>query len=146
MRKIIALLLIVGLVTVISAAQRLEVKADKTTIFKSKGGSASKGTLSQGESLWLIKKGKNRSLVKTFSGVKGWVINSNTEYVKGNSKGDTYHLDNQDISGWLDNPSAIYILDNSGLNNNALPLSRSFSDEIFEFEDKEQLERGNDEN
>ena len=146
MRKIISLILIAGLVTVYSASQKLIVKSDKATIFKSKGGSASKGTLNQGESLWLIKKGKNRSLVKTSNGVKGWVMNSNTEYVKGGGKGDTYNLENQDISGWLDNPSAIYILDNSGLDNSALPLTRSFSDEIFEFTDKEQLERGNDEN
>ncbi len=127
------------------AVKILNVKEDQTSIYSARTGDKSKGVLSRGSKLALLKKGKDRTFVKTKTGLKGWVENSQVEYVKG-GKGDVYYLSEQEVTGWLDNPSAVYILDNSGLNTDALPLSRNFSEEIFEFEDREAMERGNDEN
>ena len=126
------------------AVQLVRIKSD-TPIYKKSSGESSKGELYTGDNLSLLKKGKDRSLVKSRTGLKGWVPNSNLEYIKA-SKGDFYKLQEQEIHGWLDNPSAIYILDESGLNTDALPLNRSFRDEIFERQDREEIERGNDEN
>ncbi|MBF0432069.1 MAG: hypothetical protein HQK83_12365 [Fibrobacteria bacterium] len=145
MRYFLSLFLVFSLVCVASAAKGLRIKSNGTPIYKAKTGESSKGTLSQGDMVTLLKKGKDRSLVKTNTGVRGWVKNNLVEYTKKGS-GDVYNLNEQDITGWLDNPSAIYILDESGINTDALPLSRSFSDEIFEIQDREELERGNDEN
>jgi hypothetical protein len=127
------------------AAKPLRIKDANIEIFKKKSGSESKGVLAKGDMVSLLKKGKNRSLVKTRSGVRGWVPNSSVEYIK-RGRGDVYKLSEQEIHGWLDNPSAIYILDESGSSSDALPLSRSFADEIFEIQDREEIERSNDEN
>ena len=59
---------------------------------------------------------------------------------------DNYRLNEQEFHGWLDNPHALYIFDHSGLEMDAMLLTRSFSDEIFEFIDRETVERTNDEN
>jgi hypothetical protein len=127
------------------ARQSVNVKSNDTPIYSARTGDKEKGKLSGGTKCAILKKGKDRSLVKTRSGMKGWVQNTAIEYIKG-GKGDIYNLSEQEVHGWLDNPSAIYILDNSGLNTDALPLSRNFSDEVFELQDREDMERGNDEN
>ncbi len=144
--KLLGIIFLSGFLALSFGAQKLRVKSDKVSIFQSKGGNGTKGTLNSGEEVLLISKSDNRTMIKTANGVKGWVDNAAVEYIKSNNKGDTYNLDAQEVTGWLDNPSAIYILDNSGLENDALPLTRSFDDEIFEMQDKETLERGNDEN
>jgi len=128
-----------------AARKTIQVKSDNTPIYKTSSGDASKGSLFKGDQLTLLKKSKDRSLIKTRTGLKGWVKNSSIEYVKG-SKGDTYKLGEQEVHGWLDNPSAIYILDESGLSTEALPLNRRFEDEVFEQQDRETIERSNDEN
>ncbi len=143
MKKIIILALC--LVVSSLAVERLKVKKDETPIYKSKTGDASRGALSAGTIVMQVKKGKNRTRVKTPDGKKGWVVNSDMVYTK-SSKGDAYTLDEVDITGWLDNPSAVYILDGSGDASSDLPLTRNFEDEIFEGQDRERIERGNDEN
>lgn len=101
--------------------------------------------LTGGAQLKLIKKGRNRSYVKSPTGIKGWVDNSKIEILTMDA-GAMHNLQNQEILGWLDNPSAVYILDNSGPDLSALPLDRTFSDEIVEPRDRESVERSNDEN
>lgn len=127
------------------SAEALKVKSDKTPIFKSNAGEEKKGELAAGELLYLLKKGPQRTMVRTGSGLKGWVENSVVEYTKA-SRGDVYNLDAQEVTGWLDNPATIYILDNTSGADDALPLSRSFRDEILEKQDREEIERSNDEN
>ncbi len=143
MKYFVHLLLAVCLVSV--AFSNVRIKSNGTPIYKAKTGDASKGTLSAGDMGKLIRKGKDRSFIKTSTGVKGWVKNSNIERVK-KGKGDQFTLSEQQIHGWLDNPSAIYILDESGISTDALPLTRNFEDEIFERQDREEIERSNDEN
>ncbi len=101
--------------------------------------------LTAGSEVQLLKESKGRSLIKTSGSVKGWVENSTLERVKITS-GGTHNLKDVEVVGWLDNPSAVYILDNSNPDVNALPLDRSFSNEIVEKKDREEVERNYDEN
>ena len=123
------------------------IKSNGATLFKLESSDAGDkvADLSAGEEVQMLKEGKARSLVKTGGNVKGWVDNSNIEKVKITS-GGTHNLKDVEVVGWLDNPSAVYILDNSNPDVNALPLDRSFSNEIVEKKDREEVERTYDEN
>ena len=101
--------------------------------------------LSAGSEVQLLKEGKGRSLIKSGGNVKGWVDNGTLEKVKITS-GGTHNLKDVEVVGWLDNPSAVYILDNTNPDLNALPIDRNFMNEINEKKDREEVERGFDEN
>ena len=131
-----------------SKNESIEVTRTKssTTLYKTEQGEDDKvSDLGGGEDITLIKEGKNRSLIKTSGSIKGWVENSSLQKVK-ISSGGTHNLKDVEVVGWLDNPSAVYILDNTNPDVNALPLDRSFSTEIVEKKDREEVERTYDEN
>ena len=150
MFKIIAL--IMGLIAATAMAksknESIEVTRTKssTTMYKTEQGEDDKvSDVGGGEDVTLIKEGKSRSLIKTSGSLKGWVDNSSLQKVKVSS-GGTHNLKDVEVVGWLDNPSAVYILDNTNPDVNALPLDRSFSTEIVEKKDREEVERTYDEN
>ncbi len=101
--------------------------------------------LGAGDEISILKQGKARSLIKTTGSIKGWVDNGTVERVKVTS-GGTHNLKDVEVVGWLDNPSAVYILDNTNPDLNALPIDRNFSNEIVEKKDREEVERTYDEN
>jgi hypothetical protein len=123
------------------------IKSGGAVIYKTEAGDeadkvADAGT---GDEITLLKQGKARSLIKTSGSIKGWVDNSTLEKVKVTS-GGTHNLKDVEVVGWLDNPSAVYILDNSNPDLNALPIDRNFNNEIIEKKDREEVERTYDEN
>jgi hypothetical protein len=101
--------------------------------------------LGSGDEISILKQGKARSLIKTTGSIKGWVDNGTVERVKVTS-GGSHNLKDVEVVGWLDNPSAVYILDNTNPDLNALPIDRNFSNEIVEKKDREEVERTYDEN
>lgn len=98
-----------------------------------------------GDEVVILKQSKARSLIKTSGNIKGWVDNSTIEKVKITSGGQ-HNLKDVEVVGWLDNPSAVYILDNTNPDLNALPIDRNFNNEIVEKKDREEVERSYDEN
>ncbi len=99
--------------------------------------------LANGIEVQMIKEGKARSLVKSGDN-RGWVDNSSLERIKsGNS---SRNLKDIEVQGWLDNPSAVYILDNTSAEVTNLPLDRSFTSDIVDKKDREDVERSYDEN
>ncbi len=123
------------------------VKAGGATVYKEEsGGTADKVMdLKAGEDVQLLQEGKARSLIKTSGSIKGWVDNSTIEKMK-ISSGGVHNLKDIEVQGWLDNPTAVYILDNQNPDVNALPLDRNFSNDIVEKKDREEVERSYDEN
>ncbi len=101
--------------------------------------------LGTGDEITILKQGKARSMVKTSGNIKGWVENGTVERVKITS-GGAHNLKDVEVVGWLDNPSAVYILDNTNPDLNALPIDRNFNSEIVEKKDREEVERTYDEN
>ncbi len=146
---VFSLLLLVGL----AAAQKS--KTSEVTRIKSSGANVFKNELSDpteksteiggDQDVTLLKKGKNRSMVRTQGGIRGWVDNDKLQILKVAGAGH-HDLTNVEVVGWLDNPAAVYILDNTNPDLNALPLDRSFANEIVEPKDREQVERIYDEN
>jgi hypothetical protein len=127
-----------------SSTEVTRVKGSGAAVYKTELADAGEKTmdLSGGEEIKLL---KARSLIKTSGNVKGWVDNSTIERVKV-SGGSAHSLKDVEVVGWLDNPSAVYILDNTNPDLNALPIDRSFASEIVEKKDREEVERGFDEN
>lgn len=154
MKKLIALCMVAVLTLTTVALAQSKTKMTEVTRLKGsasmykteQGEDADKShDLSGGEEVTLLKQGKARSLIKTSGNVRGWVDNSSLEKVKV-SGGGAHNLKDVEVVGWLDNPSAVYILDNTNPDLNALPLDRSFAGEIVEKRDREEVERGFDEN
>jgi hypothetical protein len=130
-----------------SSIEVIRVKSGGADLYKTEQAEESEKVMevAAGEEVRLIKEGKARSLIKTGGSVRGWVDNETLTRVK-ISGGATHNLKDVEVVGWLDNPSAVYILDNTNPDHNALPLDRSFASEIVEKKDREEVERSYDEN
>ncbi len=125
--------------------QMLQAKNDNTYMYKTKAGQKKFAVLSKGEHMYLLQKGDNFTKVKADGDVVGWVLNSNLEYIPPESA-NSYKFQEMVVHGWLDNPTALYILDHENIDAEAFLLTRDFQYEIFEFIDRETIERANDEN
>jgi len=125
--------------------QVTRIKSSGTAVYKSELADDKIVELSADDEVTLIKEGKSRSMIKTSGSVKGWVDNGSLKRVQVAS-GGTHNLKDVEVVGWLDNPSAVYILDNTNPDVSALPLDRSFAGEIVEKKDREEVERSYDEN
>jgi hypothetical protein len=121
------------------------IKGAGTPVFKSEQDDDKVVELGGGDEITILKQGKGRSLIKSSGNIKGWVDNGNIERVK-ISSGGAHNLKDVEVVGWLDNPSAVYILDNTNPDLNALPIDRNFNNEIVEKKDREEVERTYDEN
>ncbi|MDQ2999791.1 MAG: hypothetical protein M3Y08_00815 [Fibrobacterota bacterium] len=150
MKKIITFLFL-ALATFSFAASKSEsvtrIKSGGAAIYKSEASDESDkvADIGTGDEVSILKQGKARSLVKTAGAIKGWVDNGTLEKVK-ISSGGAHNLKDVEVVGWLDNPSAVYILDNTNPDLNALPIDRNFNNEIVEKKDREEVERTYDEN
>ncbi|MEO7426816.1 MAG: hypothetical protein ABI036_16640 [Fibrobacteria bacterium] len=152
MKKIIALLLL-AMASLAMAASKTEtttvtrIKSGGAAIYKAEASDEGDkiADIGTGDEVTLLKSGKARSLIKTSGNIKGWVENSTIEKVK-ITGGGAHNLKDVEVVGWLDNPSAVYILDNSNPDVNTLPLDRNFNSEIVEKKDREEVERTYDEN
>lgn len=152
--KKIATFLVLALVTLGMAAKGktetsvvTRIKSGGAAVYKTEQGEESDKLvdLGTGDEVTILKQGKARSMIKTSQSIKGWVDNSTVEKVKITS-GGSHNLKDVEVVGWLDNPSAVYILDNTNPDLNALPIDRNFNNEIVEKKDREEVERGFDEN
>lgn len=125
----------------------IRIKTGGATLYKAEASDEGDklADIGAGEEVTLLKQSKARSLIKTGGAIKGWVDNGTLEKVKVSS-GGAHNLKDVEVVGWLDNPSAVYILDNSNPDLNALPLDRNFANEIVEKKDREEVERTYDEN
>jgi hypothetical protein len=150
MNKIVAFL-VLALATMGLAQTKTEtvtrVKSGGAAVYKTESGEEGDKLvdIGTGEEVTLLKQSKGRSLIKTGGGIRGWVDNNTLERVKVSS-GGRHNLKDVEVVGWLDNPSAVYILDNTNPDLNALPIDRDFNKEIVEVKDRESVERTYDEN
>jgi hypothetical protein len=123
----------------------IQIKQGGAVIYRAElsGDSDKVGDATSGASVQLFKEGRARSLIKV-GAIRGWVDNSALERIENTSS--ARNLKDIEVQGWLDNPSAVYILDNSNPDIGTLPLDRSFSSEIVDKKDRESVERTYDEN
>jgi hypothetical protein len=76
--------------------------------------------------------------VQSVEGQTGWV---EKKFVVQIGKSKTFIFDNAEITGYLDNPTPVYILDADDPNSERVYLNRSFKDNLRDNVDKETIER-----
>jgi hypothetical protein len=119
-------------------AKRNGVKVYKNK--KSKMNEKPVAKASKNDYLKVIKedKGAKKYQVATAGGVIGWVNISDTKTASGTQA--KYSFDDLEIQGWLDNPQAIYILDQDESDLGGFRLDKSFAGMMEENLDREKTE------
>jgi hypothetical protein len=127
------------------ASVEYRIRADAADLFRTQALEPPPLTsLSQREVLKLIERGAAASLMETAEGVQGWVSNKDLLAMQ-SAPGGKFGLPEQSIRGSDLNVSPLILKPPSNYVE-PLPLDRSFSGEILEAMDKEQVEMRNDDN
>lgn len=86
------------------------------------------------------------SLIKAPCG-QGYVPTASIAIVKSaGAGGKSINLDEVDIMGWMDDPSAVFVLDQSTADDDGINMNRNFKDLVNKTEDRERTEFRNGEN
>lgn len=133
--------------TLTHAALEYSVKSDVAEIFRSQTLEPPPlATLEKGETLKLIHRGASRSQVETGGGIKGWIRNGDLQAMQ-SAPGQNMRLgDHKVFGGGEYNHSETVFLGPFHTTPEIISLHRSFSGEIAEAIDKEQLEMRNGDN
>jgi hypothetical protein len=141
MKNILLLLL---LVATASFAQ-IKSKRGPVALTQSKDGGGVVCSAPFGEEMNLLKQEGNFVLVKANCG-QGWTNVDQIEKV-GRGAGDkALAFEDVDIIGWMDDPSAIFILDNTMEEADGVDLNRNFREMLTHTQDRERIEMKNGEN
>ena len=129
----------------VQASIEYRIQADAADLFRTQALEPPPLTsLSRGEVLNLIERGAASSLMETAQGIRGWVSNKDLLAMQ-SARGGKFGLPEQSIKGSDINESKLILVLPSTIVE-ALPLDRSFSGEIIEAMDKEQVEMRHDDN
>lgn len=145
MKKVllIALALMVGMS--FAAGKKVKSKLGDVDLTKEKDGGAVVCTAGFNEELTIVKDGDTEVLVKGSCG-QGWVAKSKIEYVAQAAGDKSMRLEGVDVVGWLDNPSAVFVLENDDLDFDGVNIDRDFKEYLQHTMDREQTEMRNNEN
>jgi hypothetical protein len=102
-------------------------------------------TLTQGQAVKMLAKGRAASLIETETGIKGWVRNEDLLAMNG-AEGQAFRLGSVDVRGAGEFNHSTIVLDLPGPSVDLLPLDRSFLAEVPGNMDREQTEMRHDEN
>lgn len=145
MKKVllIALALMVGMS--FAAGKKVKSKLGDVDLTKEKDGGAVVCTAGFNEELTIVKDGDTEVLVKGSCG-QGWVAKSKIEYVAQAAGDKSMQMEGVDVVGWLDNPSAVFVLENDDLDFDGVNIDRDFKEYLQHTMDREQTEMRNNEN
>ncbi len=82
MKLVIAVFAVLMAVGSIFADDRAKIQGKETIMYKNQDGAKVKGILSDGETVTILSRDKDRSWVKNYFGAKGWVSNENLMLAK----------------------------------------------------------------
>jgi hypothetical protein len=97
------------------------------------------------DEMTVLKQGGGFTLVKASCG-QGWVPNADVERVVAGPGDKGMNLDAIDVLGWIDNPSAVFVLDQDAGGFEGINIDRNFKDYLRNTVDREQTEMRNQEN
>ena len=139
MKKVLLIALALMVSFSFAAGKKVKSKLGDVDLTKEKDGGAVVCTAGFNDELTILKDGDTDVLVKGPCG-QGWVQKSKIEYVAQAAGDKSMKLDQVDVVGWLDNPSAVFVLEN-GVN-----IDRDFKEYLQHTMDREQMEMHNNEN
>lgn len=144
MKKVLFIALAL-LVSMSFAANKVKSKLGDIELTKEKGGGSVVCTAGFNDEMTIVKEADTDVLVKGSCG-QGWVPKAKIEYVAQKAGDKTMTLDDQDIVGWLDNPSAVFVLENDDVDFDGVNIDRDFKEYLQHTMDREQTEMRNNEN
>jgi len=146
MRKIIFVLLVFTIVAFAQkATSKVKSKRGDIDLVSAAGGSQVVCTASFSDEMTIIKQQDTHSLVKASCG-QGWVENAAIERVVQGPGDKGMTLEAVDVVGWMDNPSAVFVLDLDAGSFDGINIERNFKDFLVNTVDREQTEMRNGEN
>lgn len=145
MKKIGIIVLAVAFAAISVSAKNVTSKRGSVNITKSEGGGGDVCTVPFGEEMDVIKEQTSHVMVAAACG-KGWVAKGKINYVAQAAGDKSMGFDDVDIVGWLDNPSAVFVLDNNTEDVDGIELDRNFNEYLTHTVDRERTEARNQEN
>jgi hypothetical protein len=144
MKKFLVLVLAV-MVSFAAAQKKVKSKVGSVDITKQKGGGGVVCSADFNDEMTLLKLDGDQALVKGMCG-QGWVEMGKVEYVAKAAGDKSMQLDGVEVVGWLDNPAAVFVLDNDAAEFEGINMDRDFREYLKHTVDRENIERQNAEN
>ena len=145
MKKVLLIALALMVSVSFAAGKKVKSKIGDVDLTKEKDGGSVVCTAGFNDELTILKDGETEVLVKGPCG-QGWVQKSKIEYVAQAAGDKSMKLDQVDVVGWLDNPSAVFVLENDDLDLDGVNIDRDFKEYLQHTMDREQMEMHNNEN
>jgi len=146
MKKALFVILTVVAVS-FAASKNVKSKIGSLQIMKTQGGSDATCTADFNDELTMIRKEGDFTLVKLAkANCQGWVKDAEVEYIAAVAGDKSLKLDGVDVVGWLDNPSAVFVLENDAADFGGVDINRDFREYLQHTEDREKIETKNKEN
>ena len=133
------------MVTTSFAAKVVKSKLGDIDVTSQKDGGSVVCTAGFNDELTILRETESNVLVKGKCG-QGWVEKSKIEIVAKGSGDKSMVLDSVGIEAWIDNPSAIFVLENNGVDFEGVDINRDFREYLTYTMDREQTEMRNGEN
>ena len=145
MKKLFAMTLALMVAAAFAAPNKVKSKLGDVELTKEKGGGSVVCTAGFNDELTIVKDGDTDVLVKGSCG-QGWVPKSKVEYVAALAGDKSMKLDGVDVVGWLDNPSAVFVLEDDDMDFDGVNIDRDFKEYLQHTMDRETMEMHNNEN
>ena len=145
MKKLFAMTLALMVAAAFAAPNKVKSKLGDVELTKEKGGGSVVCTAGFNDELTIVKDGDTDVLVKGSCG-QGWVPKSKVEYVAALAGDKSMKLDGVDVVGWLENPSAVFVLENDDMAFDGVNIDRDFKEYLQHTMDRETMEMHNNEN
>jgi hypothetical protein len=133
------------MVTTSFAAKVVKSKLGDIDVTSQKDGGSVVCTAGFNDELTILRETESNVLVKGKCG-QGWVEKSKIEIVAKGPGDKSMVLDSVGIEAWIDNPSAIFVLENNGVDFEGVDINRDFREYLTYTMDREQTEMRNGEN
>lgn len=145
MRKMLLVILAIAVASSFAAPKKVKSKRGDVDLMGGKGDGKVVCTAGFSDELNIVKDEDTFVLVKGNCG-QGWVEKSKIEYIAQVEGDKSMQLDGVDVVGWLDNPSAVFVLDMDAADFDGMNIDRDFRDYLQHTMDREQTEMRNKEN
>ena len=145
MKKLFVMALALMVAAAFAAPNKVKSKLGDVELTKEKGGGSVVCTAGFNDELTIVKDGDTDVLVKGSCG-QGWVPKSKVEYVAALAGDKSMKLDGVDVVGWLDNPSAVFVLESDDMDFDGVNIDRDFKEYLQHTMDRETMEMHNNEN
>jgi hypothetical protein len=147
MKKVFLVLLVfaVALASAQKTTGKVKSKRGDINLTEHDGGGKTVCSASFNDEMTVLRQAGSYTLVKASCG-QGWVNNADVERVVAGPGDKGMNIDAVDVVGWMDNPSAVFVLDQDAGSFEGVNINRDFKDYLRNTVDREQTEMRNHEN